>query len=426
MKHLLVLTTLDVRGRRNNREHHVIRELSRRFDRVTVVYRQRGAAGRRLGALIGSGRTQGSEDGVRYIGVDPPLNPPEGTVRALTRQEGRAGGMRRGLGLVLDTIAIARDEVSLRSLGHAARKALRPGETTICEAFGPWAVRAALPLRRDGRIAALVYVDRDYEPGFVTSPLRRGWAARHERSAAAKADLTLSIGRRLAARLNGIPGARVDLSPTGVDSAFFAGRPREEPRPRLIFVGRVAPWSGIEEALDALALLRPDHPDARLEIFGPVESLYRDRLAARVGELGLASAVDWRGDRPREEVAAALAEAGIGLATFRPHPLRLHAAPLKVLEYMASALPVIALEGSEAGDLVERSGAGLTTACSGAGIAAAVRRLIGEPQLYRDCARAGPATARAHDWGRILAREFELISTLLDSDPVPDRERVAT
>jgi glycosyltransferase involved in cell wall biosynthesis len=410
LSHLVILSTLDVQGRRNNREHHAIKAFRDRFDRLTVVFRRRGRGG--AGSLLRSQVEIDRRDGVAYVGIDPPLNPPEGTVRNLTREGAHGGSARRWLGVGLDTLAIGRDALTIRALASAARPHLRHGEEALCEAFGPWAAAAALKLRREGLVGAVAYIDRDYEPGFMNSVLRRRWAVRMERRAAAAADLTFSISARLADRFQDVRGARVCLTPTGVDARFFTPIARTTPSPHLIFVGQVAPWSGIDEALDALALLRSDRPDARLSVLGPVEPAFAAYLKERISGLGIADMLEWRGERPRPEVAGALAVAGIGLAAFRPHPLRIYAAPLKILEYLASGLPVIALAGSAGGDLIKDTDTGITCQSSGAGIAQAVRRLLSEPEAYLRFSAAGPGVAAAHDWDLILRREFEILQSL--------------
>lgn len=410
----MLLTTLDVAGRRNNREHHVIEAFRPRFDRVTVVFRRRGQGG--AGNLL-RGETEVSDlDGVTYVAVDPPLNPREGTVRELTRDGVPGGGARRALGLALDTLAIGRDAATVRALAQAARRHCRRGEPTICEAFGPWATAAALPLRTDGLVAAVVYIDRDYEPGFMKSSLRRRWAVRAERRAAAAADLTLSISPRLAKRLRDVPGATVRLSPTGVDRERFMPARGAEPSAHLVFVGQVAPWSGIEEALDALVLLRTERPEARLTVMGPCEPAYARVLQDRIAALELGDRVTWEGDRPRDAVAEAIRQAGIGLSVFRPHPLRIHAAPLKLLEYLAAGLPVVALEGSAAGDLVVQTGTGATCAATGEGIADAVAGLLDRPEEYRRMSVAGRRVAREYDWEHVLLKEYRMLEALWPAD----------
>ena len=110
------------------------------------------------------------------------------------------------------------------------------------------------------------------------------------------------------------------------------------------------------------------------------------------------------------EVAAALNRAGIGLATFRPTPLRAYAAPLKVLEYMASGLPVLSTKGTEAGDLVDRTGTGAATSCDPQAIARAAIGLLNNATAYAEMSGAGTAAARLHDWSLVMSWEWQMIT----------------
>ncbi|EEW24160.1 glycosyltransferase [Rhodobacter ferrooxidans] len=413
MKTLLILTTLDVPGRRNNREHAALRELAPRFDRTIVVFRQRAAAGKPALALLQGRITRRDDAAVTFVAVDPPLNPPEGAVRGATTQRPSANLLTRLAGQGLDTLAILRDRLTIAALSHAAAQALAgldPADIT-CEAFGPWAAEAARHLRRQGRLAAYAYIDRDFEPGFVSSPLRRRWVTRMEARAARTADLTLSIGQRLAARHTGTSRHHPVLSPTGVDVGFFTA-PQRPPGPlHIVYVGEVAPWS----ALDLLiaALQHPGLSQARLSLRGPALPGYRSQLLGLVASSGLGARFDWPGDVDRSEIPPLLAQANLGYCLFRPTPLRCHAAPLKLLEYFAAGLPAIAAPGSEAGDLVARSGAGLLCAPTSAALADALIGFEATPAATRDrMADAAHATALAHDWRDIFAREAVLLAGL--------------
>lgn len=415
MSDLLILTTLDVLGRANNREHHAIRGLRPGFERMVVVYRRRGRPGRGPGALLRADLTTEVREGITYVGVDPVLNPVDRSFAPRRIEYGKPTPAKAVLRRAVDAAGILRDGATIRALATAALPHLQnPG--TLCEAFGPWAALSGLRLRAKGALSKVVYVDRDFEPGFMKSKARAAWAARCERKAAAGADLTLSIGHRLAQRLASVPGVRLGLSPTGVESGIFGTDGRRTARNGFIFIGEVAPRNGLEEVLEALAVLRRSRGEAPgLVILGPAEARYRDALLQRSAELGLSDAVDWPGNVPREEVARRLSRAGIGLAVFRPDPLRVHAAPLKVLEYAASGLPILSLEGSEAGDLVIRTGTGLAVECTAGAIAGGMERLLADGGLYSRMSAAGADVARSHDWDEVLRREANLLSRLSDN-----------
>ncbi len=111
--------------------------------------------------------------------------------------------------------------------------------------------------------------------------------------------------------------------------------PGGDPLARLAVVGAIVPRKGQDLAVDALARLRPAHPQARLTLIGPeLDAAYAATLRSRIAALGLEEAVDFAGERPPET-----AFAGVGLALF---PSRAEAQPLALAEALARALPIAA------------------------------------------------------------------------------------
>ncbi len=415
MQHFCLITTLDVAGRNNNREHNVIRAMAQRFDRVSVVFRRRAKPGAGLRAMLTSQRDTWREGNITYIAVDPPLNPPEGMVKGATTHAPRASALRKSAGRALDLVAMQKDHASVRALTAAAAMAVRDAPDSVVQAMGPWAARAAETLRARGLIRAYCYVDRDFEPGFVTSRARQNHAARAEARAARSADLTLCIGHRLAARAAPHAGDRLQLSPTGVDLSQFARRAQTAPKQRLVYIGEVADWACIDMALGALAQLRADFPALELHVMGPSLPAQRDHLLQLARTLGVADAFHWPGARPRAEAIALMAGGGIGLAVFQPTPLRIHAAPLKVVEYMASGLPTLTTQGSEAGDLITRTGAGSVITPGADAIANATRALLSDPDNFAAKSHAALTQVEPYDWSLIMAREYDMMRALSDA-----------
>lgn len=410
MRVLLLISTLDVAGRRNNREHVALRELGPRYDRVIVVFRCRAAVGKPRAQLL-RGTVRRWQDGrVSWVSVDPALNAPEGAVRGATTARPGAGLLRRTLGRALDAAAILRDRLTIRALTAAAAQALRglDADSVDVEAFGPWAAEAARRLRGRGLIRAYAYVDRDYEPGFVSSALRQAWARRMERRAAQTADLVLSIGHRLAARHQREAGVTAALSPTGVEAAMFTAPPRPARPLRIVYVGEVAPWSALDVLIAALD--HPDLADARLSVRGPALPGYRAHVQALAAALG--ERFDWTGDVERGQIPGLLAGANLGWCVFQPTPLRVHAAPLKLLEYLAAGLPVLAVPGSEAGDMVQTGRAGLLVAADPMAVRAALVAVQADDAGHAAMSAAAVQVAAAHDWHAIMAREAALLAGL--------------
>lgn len=406
MADYLAITTLDVAARQNNREHNVLAHFRDHFDSVTVVYRARFGIPTGFAAMLRDEVHVEHRDHIRYVAVNPRLNPGEGVVQkgALAK----ASAAKQAMSQLIDTAGILRDTLTIRTLARAAAPFARPD--MVCQAFGPWAAAAADRLARQGNLGRWVYVDRDYEPGFMRSAPRIRWAQRTEFRMASRADLTLSIGQRLANRFDGVQNATVAISPTGVDLTNFPAPSERAPGKTIIFVGEVAPWTGIQDAIRAMTHLR--NRDLRLDVFGPIVPGYQPLLEAEINRLELAETVTLHGNQPRTQVIDAMAGGSVGFAVFRPHPLRIHAAPLKIWEYMACGLPVLALAGSEAGDIVSRHGTGIACAATPEAIAKALTQMLADPETFRAMSRAGPIAAASHDWHDVLQRERAMLADL--------------
>src|SRR5262249_27222285 len=134
----------------------------------------------------------------------------------------------------------------------------------------------------------------------------------------------------------------ISVIPNGVDLEEFvvsAGRGAARARFGLEnalvigFSGFIRPWHGLEWAIDALKTL-PDH--VRLLVLG--DGPARASLDGRVRERGVEARVTWAGRIAHDEMATTASAFDIAL---QPRAVS-YASPLKLFEYMALALPVIA------------------------------------------------------------------------------------
>lgn len=104
------------------------------------------------------------------------------------------------------------------------------------------------------------------------------------------------------------------------------------------FVGTLKPWHGVESLVDAVALLVARDPSWRLLLVG--DGPMAADLLARADRLGVRAAVEATGALPPEEVPAQLARMDVGVAPYPPGAA--YFSPLKVFEYLAAGLPVVA------------------------------------------------------------------------------------
>jgi glycogen(starch) synthase len=151
------------------------------------------------------------------------------------------------------------------------------------------------------------------------------------------------------AREYGLDRASIPVMHTGVDTRQFAPRKIErDPRPTIVFAGKVTWNKGVMPLLEAALKIAPNFEGLRLRMLGrgdeKVMTALRQRAAAEKREklLELLGFVD------RETLAAELCHADIFAA-----PSRYEGGPGFVyLEAMACGLPVIACQNSGAAEVV--------------------------------------------------------------------------
>jgi glycosyltransferase involved in cell wall biosynthesis len=155
----------------------------------------------------------------------------------------------------------------------------------------------------------------------------------------------------------------------------------------LVAVARLVPQKGLDVAIDALALVREEHPDARLVVLG--EGPLREELAERARTRGIEDAVSLPGRVG--DVAWWLRRADVIV-----HPARWEGFGLALLEAMLCARPIVASRVSSIPEIVVDGVTGLLVAPDDAAtLASAVTALLADPARARSFGEAGHARALA-------------------------------
>jgi len=173
------------------------------------------------------------------------------------------------------------------------------------------------------------------------------------------------------------------------DAAAFAARP-----PRLVYVGGLTEKRGLREMLRAAALL-PDALGCRLVLVGeptPPDLPWRSWPGAE-----RALALGWQ---DRAGVLAALSQARVGLVLLHPTPEYRESWPVKLFEYMAAGLPVIASDFALWRSFVDGAGCGfLVDPLDPQAIARAAERLLRDPaEAAAMGARGWRAARERYSW----------------------------
>ena len=258
--------------------------------------------------------------------------------------------------------------------------------------------------------------ERAAEDGLA---LRR-FAAWTQRTAWRRADFALPVSTVLAdyLRREGVADERIVVIPNGIDAARFAALPtREAAKKRLGldgklvlgFTGFVRPWNGLDRVIELLPVLVAGF-DVHLLLVGDGPArVPLERLAV---DSGVRDRVTVTGIVPREAVGSHLAAFDIALQP----GVTAYASPLKLFEYMAAGLAIIAPDTANIREiLTDRADALLIDPARAEALAAATTELCRDAVLRHQLGAAARATIdrRGLTWLANAQRVTDLIAGLV-------------
>ena len=200
---------------------------------------------------------------------------------------------------------------------------------------------------------------------------------------------------------------RIHTVPNGVSMRRIQPQPEDPDQVVVTFVGTLKPWHGVADLITAAALARQSWS---LRIIGDGPEM--DSLRAQAGRLGVE--VDFRGAVAPQDIPTHVAGSAIGVA---PYPdlgggEQQYFSPMKVLEYLAAGLAVVASDVGQIPQLLE-DGSGrhgmLVAPSDPTALAAALDDLAACPDRRARMGRSGRLLAEErHSWHRTVARILEL------------------
>ena len=239
------------------------------------------------------------------------------------------------------------------------------------------------------------------------------------------AKLRVAVSFEVAAR-HGQYGFRPEdflICPNGFDPGRFpplneyAEERRSDHRFTVGFLGTLKPWHGLDVLLEAFTLVAHFNPDYHLLIVGDGPLL--GHIDSRLTEEGLRARATLTGSVDPSDVPHWLAQMDVGTAPYADAQ-GLYFSPLKLVEYMAAGLPVVASRGGQIVDLVTHEKSGLLVEPGNASeLAAALRRLRKKPEFARDLGRAARTYVLENlTWDAVLARVLSSIPQRYVGGPV--------
>lgn len=239
------------------------------------------------------------------------------------------------------------------------------------------------------------------------------------------ADAVLTVSSALKEHVVGcgVDPARVHVVPNGIDATLFA--PAEPDRalrerwkvpegPVVGFVGGLRPWHGVEVLPELLARLRARHPNAALIIVG--DGPLRATLEESLGRLGLRGRAVFTGAIPHEQIPGLIRLFDVALAPYPPVGHAFYFSPLKLFEYMACGVPVVASNAGQIAEVLEHGVNGLLHPPGDFdALVAACDQLLSDPARRREMGKH--AARRIHDtytWDHNARRAVDIASGIAE------------
>ena len=354
---------------------------------VAAVAEGLAALGHEVTALVTPGDGSPRASGVRWVAMPPPFGSPH--LRLL--RSGSIDTLVRGI----------RPEAIIERYhnfgGEAIRLARGAGAVAVLEVNAP-------VVDHPGSSKALL--DR----ALLVEPMRR-W---RERLCAA-ADVIVTPNAKILPP--DVPPHRVRVLEWGADTERFRPGASGDPpyaRPQVatlaVFAGAFRSWHGAIHLVEALKLLRSR---GRTDVGAVLIGDGAERARAMEAAAGV-EGILFTGAIPHDRMPAALAAADIGVAPFdigahAPLALGFYWSPLKMFEYMAAGLPVVAPSVDRIPSLVEHGREGVLYAPTGghaAALADALLTLTDRQTRQAMGSAARERAVRAYSWAA-HCRELE-------------------
>lgn len=272
----------------------------------------------------------------------------------------------------------------------------------------PWILEANAPLSYEST------VERD-------SVLLGDLAQRIEYEAYRRCDGLVTVSEALKDLIVGRVGIseeKVCVVPSAVDPAVFNPDRKSAVRlfegPTLIYVGWLVHWQGLGLLLQAMALAAREGATWNLVVLGDGPS--RDLWTRQSEELGLEGKVRFAGQVSGREVPGYIAGADVGfVGPTRSKIGPMYRSPLKLYEYMAMQVPVVAARYEDALRVVEDGKTGLLFEPEDVGsLAEALGRLYRRRHQLPEMGRAARHEVVAnHHWRNRAAQTLEFVTRIM-------------
>ena len=155
--------------------------------------------------------------------------------------------------------------------------------------------------------------------------------------------------RNLVSKYYKISTDKISIIPNGVNNANFYSS--MEPSNQIIFSGVMYYHRGVDVLLESVSTVIQKIPDVQFVMLGSGPEM--EKLIEFTKKNNLSRNVKFLGWVDKKQIPEYLAKSAIGIGPLRVTEVTKDALPIKVLEYMASYLPILAVNGTLSSDILK-------------------------------------------------------------------------
>jgi glycosyltransferase involved in cell wall biosynthesis len=262
----------------------------------------------------------------------------------------------------------------------------------------------------------IVYEDVDRFEFFTNNHVKRKIVRFMESYCLRNSAEVISAGYNLTSSAELMRGKPVRFIPNGVNLKLFGRSLRiHDVRDKfgLVYVGYISEWSGLEKAIESLPLIISQFPDVKLFIIGTGEQQIINMLQTLAATLNIKSHVVFLGRKKHEELPQLMKGFVLGMATFPRTKLMHYAFPLKIMEYMAAELPIVATDVGDTGEILRKSGCGVLVDYTPTSIAAGVIRIIRNREYAELLVKNGQKWIKKFDLSNLAQEEANVLLSII-------------
>ena len=216
--------------------------------------------------------------------------------------------------------------------------------------------------------------------------------------------------KKIVNKFYNVPHEKMSIVPNGVKLDTFYSKNKESKI--IVFSGAMYFHRGLDILLESAPEISNQVKDVKFLLLGSGPEM--KKLKDVVKREKISSIIEFKGWVDRNKIPEFLSNASIGIGPLRSTEVTKNALPIKVLEYMASSLPIIAMENTLPDNILKDGENGFFVKNS-FDLSKKIIKLLKNDELRLKMSSKSKEMVKKFDWKNVaesIINEFETISSL--------------